>query len=207
MATLTYTFDTLKVAILANTEEQAGSAFETELPNMIGRAERICYRALDLEIFDTEDGSKSTTIGDPELAAPDNSLVVRSVRLGTNPLVRRTRTMVRNYLDEVSAQGVPLYFAQVSTSLLIVAPRPDAIYAANQVANVLPAGLSDSNTTTVLSLHAADLLFWATMVEARTFQQAVDGEADLALSKANFTEALTVAKMVDWQRVKRVDYL
>ena len=203
MATITYTFASLKQAVIDYAEDDFAD-FATELPSAIGRAELACYRDLDLEIFDQTDTTKSTVAGTKTLATPDNSIMVRSLRLGTTRVLPRARTMIEHYQDIVPA-GTPLYFCEISDAELLLAPVPDAVLLATQVAVIRPAGLSDSNTTSWLSLNAPDLLFWATMKEVRGWQQAVDDPTDLAHAASEYAAKLAATK-AETRHLKRVDY-
>lgn len=190
MAT-SYTFDTLKTA-LVDWSEDSFSDFADEIPDIIALAETRCLRELDLELFDTTDTSKSTAIGDPELDLADDGIVLRSLYVNDALVLPRAESYV-NYYDGLVSTGQPLYWCQHAETSVLLAPTPDAVYSTRQRVMKRPAGLSASTTTTWLSTHAGDLLFWACMAQAESWAKTTD-TGDAAVAEAEYQKLLPAAR-------------
>lgn len=204
MATISYTFDTLKIELRNWAEgSEAGTFpdFEESLDEIIGLAERACYRDLELEIFDQTDTSKATAVGVGTLELADDAILLRSLWVNAEPAEQRAESYVR-YYQKITGQALPLYWAQSGETEILLAPIPGAIYATEQRVLKPPTGLSASAQTSFLSEHAGDLLFQACMLQAQAFDKE---SQEFDRSNARYQDLLVRARH-ELRRTMRVDY-
>lgn len=184
-----YSYDTLVEAL----QEWSSDFFDDyldQLPDIIAKAETRLLRDLGLELFNQTDTSKSTAAATETLALPDGAIQLHSLFLDGNPVLPREESYVRHY-QTIATSDLPRYWCQQAETSVILAPIPDAVYAARMRVMIRPAGLSDANPTTWLSTHAGDLLFWQAMSQTESWNKAPD---DLAIAETRYMALLPAAK-------------
>lgn len=182
---LTYT---QYVADLANllVVPTGDAGFQTVLPNIIDDAEQRLYRELDLLNTEVRDSSSAVSTGTRTFNLPTSVgtfLVTDQINIITpagtvnpengsrNPLTPTSKEMLDFLWPSSSGSTVPIYFAMISQTTVILAPWPDQAYQAEVVGTQRPAPLTSSNTTTLLSWYFPDLMIAASMVFAAGYQK------------------------------------
>lgn len=191
---LTYAQYVTELALLAVIPEDDAN-FLSNLPSAINYAEERCYRELNLLSTIVRDTSQSVVANTRNFTLPSSLgrfVVVNGINILTpvgsgssdgtrNPVMQSTR----DYIDyawpsntAAAATTVPEYFAMITDQTVIFGPPPGASFLAEVVGTIRPTPLSDSNTTTFLSLYLPDLLLAASMVQVAGFKQNYGQQAD-----------------------------
>lgn len=155
--------------------ESNETSMVAELDFIIELAEKRIYRSIDLE-----NGWKYSSVaasqGTELVALPSDSVVIRQVEYvvtGTNArtaLLQKDVSFIHDYTGDITAEGVPRYYAHYDDTQILVGPSPDATASTFEIAHTYrPTQLSGSQTTTWLSLEAPDVLLYACLKELATF--------------------------------------
>lgn len=168
-----YTYDSL-TAIVKTYAEDNDPEFSANVGDFIAKGELRCLRDLELETF--EQWLQVTVSGSDRVVAKGADVVEVNDLWIRNPsgqewveCPRRSFEYCIAYAPIETDIGTPAYYAEYDEDNIYVVPTPDQTYATGNArirATIRPAGLSGSVATTFLSLHFADLLFQAVMVEA-----------------------------------------
>ena len=159
--------------------------FLTALTNIIDDAEQRIYRELDLLNTIVRDTSSTLTANSRNFTLPQSGgrfVVTESMNVFTpvgNTTNRKQLVPVsREWLDAVwgnetapSTPSVPDYYAMITDQTIIVGPSPDAAYTMEVVGTIRPQPLSQSNSTTYLTLYLPDLFIAASMVFSVAYQR------------------------------------
>lgn len=173
------------------------ATWATELPLVIDRAEQRCYRDLDMLATKANYVFGSSNSGQLALArqqtiplqnpATGAGLFIAVEKINVFTPVGASSSGTRNQLVRVAPQfidlcwpsdatspGVPLYYAMLSDSNLLIGPPPNSSYAWEVFGPVRPTPLSSANSSTVLTQNYPDLFFAAAMVEAGIYMRYVE---------------------------------
>lgn len=170
---ISYTYTELTDVIKGFAEDN-DPEFVSNIDDFIAKAETRCLRDLDLELFEqwlevTISGG-SRTVTKPADVIEVNDLYVRSPSLKKwMECPRRSFEYCVSYAPTETDTGVPRFYSEYSQTQIYVVPTPNQSYTSGNArirATIRPTGLSDTTSTTFLSLHFADLLFSACMIEA-----------------------------------------
>lgn len=162
-------------ADLKNWLENDETDFSSTLPRIIALGEERAVRDLDLDIFKETD-TGTTTASDDTISAPTGMLEASTLYIETGGeryfLKRRNYDWMRWYTSgDTSLTEQPEYFTELNDDdEILLAPTPDASYSYTLRYVERPEGLSASNTSTWLSDHAGDVLFYACLKESETYQ-------------------------------------
>jgi hypothetical protein len=197
--TFSYTYTTLKTAILDTIEDGADSAsdeFLAQLDNFIGLGELRLLRDLNLETFDADAPTTTFSVGSVVLAKPADMVRERTIWYvnGSSEIVYltpKTREYCLMYWPNRATQGEPLYYAEVDETNWEVVPTPNAARTVSFRIMKRPLGLSSTTATTFLSTYAPDLLLYACLIEAESFVTA----EQLQIWKARYEEKIPGAVM------------
>lgn len=121
----------------------------------------------------------SLTGGNPDAAIPADIVTPRWIRIQNgDTLLQKDESYIRELWPSAAATGVPKYYAWSGdgTVNFIVAPTPAVATTLEIGYTYRIAGLSSGNPTNWLSVNAADLLFYACMLEAMAFLKMTDVE-------------------------------
>ena len=143
------------------------------IPNVIDDSEQRIYRELDLLSTIVRDQSGTLTANSRNFTLPQSNgqfVVTESMNVFTpvslttyrNQLIPVSREwMDAVYPDEEAAvccgPSVPKYYAMITDQSIIVGPPPDQNYIMEVVGTIRPVPLSQTNTTTYLTLYLPDL--------------------------------------------------
>lgn len=167
--------------------------FQTMLPGMIDYAEQRIYRELDLLNTVFRDSSTALTAGNRNFNFPTTAngpfVTVQGINVVTpagNQPDSGTRValqpVARDFLDTVynvaGSIGVPQLFAMIDQDSIIVGPWPNANYVVEIIGTIRPNPLSQSNTTTFLTLYLPDLFIAGSMIFASGYQRDFGSQAD-----------------------------
>lgn len=150
----------LKADLMQNADDYS-SDFMANMDTIIAESETKALRDLDLEFMQDEADAGTLAIGVRTLSRPTSLLKINAIYLvvgGVRKFIeKRTKSYCETY-GEDQTQGRPVYWAEQSEDYLYFVGTPDAEYQCIGYGLVRPDGLSESNPTTWLSLHAGDLL-------------------------------------------------
>jgi hypothetical protein len=170
---ISYTYSSL-VTELQSYEEDDGSEFAAQIPNIILGAEQAVVRDLRLSLFDSESSSQTTSNGNHLVTKPTGT--INTWELGyidTNSdfqrLERRDWGYMQAYWPNRSTTGAPLFYSDMDSTQWYLAPTPNATYTLRCRVQIHPTGLSGSNTTTFVSQRFGDLLFARCMMDSERF--------------------------------------
>ena len=207
MAT-SYTYTTLKAALLSFTEELSTDTYADDIDKIIPLAEDKVLRDLDLELFDkTEAGA--FTGSNAFLTKPTDLLSVRVMHYtdasGNFQLIEpRSWAVCKDYWPKVATTtATPKYFAEYDDTSWFIAGTPASGLTVTIRFISRPAGLTSSNTTTWLGTNVGDLLFYACLVTSEQYLKADDR---IATWKTEYVERLTAAKF-ELKPETRSDYM
>lgn len=167
-------------------------AFVAILPNIIDYAEQRCYRELDLLSTVTTDASGRLTVGSRSFTlstATATFITVQEINVVTpsgyapdagtrNALLAVSKEFLNQVYNSSTGSSVPLFFAMLNNTTILVGPWPDQGYTVEVVGTIRPAPLSASNTTTFLSTYLPDLFLAASMIFASGYQKNFGAQAD-----------------------------
>lgn len=180
---LNYTQYVTELANLA-VVETTNPEFLTNLPQCITYAENRIYRDLDLLStvsavpgFSCATGSRQITWPMAQFVTVQEVNVITPVGVsdpnaGTRVnLLPVTKFWMDTCYPSPTTTGVPRYMAMLNQNTVLVAPWPDANYAAEIVGTVRPDSLSETNATTFISTYLPDLFLMASMVFISGYQR------------------------------------
>lgn len=168
MAVIT-NYGTLKTAVA---DYLARSDLATFIPNFVQNAELKAYRRLRLRFMET---SLSATISSGVIAVPSDYLEMKNLRVVSGgreyPLVRSTLEQLYEMYPLRTATGLPRVFAREGSNI-IFGPYPDTTYTIKGIYYARPATFlyegADGGTSWLTS-NAADMMLYASLVEAEPF--------------------------------------
>lgn len=182
------------VAALANMTvyDAADANFTAIIPSCINYAEQRIYRELD--ILNTVVAQTGTlTTGTRNFTLPTgtgrfvvtNAINVITPSTETSPDGGTRNAVIPVSIDFVNAvwpstgsAGLPQCYAMLTDQTVVFGPFPDAAYTVEVLGTIRPTPLSESNTTTYLSLYLPDLFLSASMVFMSGYQQNFGSQAD-----------------------------
>lgn len=205
------------IATLAVVDE-ADTAFNTILPQMITYAENRICRELDFLFTSTSITGYSLSTGSRSLTIPEGTIVVSDqiniiTPVGTsdpnsgtrNPCLPTTKEFLDAVYGSSSYTGMPQYFVPFNDNLFLFGPFPDQSYFVEIVGTYRPASLSDTNTTTFISLYLPDLFTMASMIYISGYQRDFGRQSDdpqMAQSYEGQYQLLLKGAMVEEARKK-----
>jgi hypothetical protein len=139
-------------------------------------------------------------IGNPVIPKPARWRKTTSMTLSVSgqkqPMLVRKLEYLNTYAQDVTATGVPLYYADYDYWL--VAPTPNLAYAFEALCYTRLEPLSSSNQTNWLTINAPNAMLFGTLKQTAPF---LKNDARLALWKSMFDESLLALKTEDTLRV------
>lgn len=192
---LTYSTYKTQIATMAVVDED-DPAFLTILPQAITYAENRLYRDLDFLFTSASNSSYAIEANTRTLSVPSSinfapgdqyggGVLVVAEQLNiltpagnTNPensirtpLLATTKEFLDAVYGASGATGVPKYFAPFNDDVFLVGPFADQKYYVEVVGTFRPLSLSDTRTTTFLSLYLPDLFIMASMIYVAAYQR------------------------------------
>jgi len=167
---------------LINTTENDSSEYESQISNIVERAESRLMKELDDFGLDNY-SSFSFTAGDPIVTVPEGTLVVRNVNYKTiassniTPLLQRTYEYAIDYFPHASAStGTPRYYSRKNNTEIYVVPTPASALTGEIQTTKRPLALSSATgtsatTSNYFSEFCYNALFDACMVESMIFMK------------------------------------
>ena len=167
---------------LINTTENDSSEYESQISNIVERAESRLMKELDDFGLDNY-SSFSFTAGDPIVTVPEGTLVVRNVNYKTSassnitPLLQRTYEYAIDYFPHASAStGTPRYYARKNNTEIYVVPTPASALTGEIQVTKRPLALASATgtsatTSNYFSEFCYNALFDACMVESMIFMK------------------------------------
>lgn len=215
---MTYTYTTYKAAIANElVVDPADTDFVAIFPSLIDYAEQRPYRDLDLlATVVRQSGLLTANSRNFTLPTTNGRFVVTN---GINIITPSSQTdpdaglrnpclpASRDYIDAVypsnTGADVPTHYSMITDQTVIFGPAPDAAYTAEVIGTIRPTPLSESNTTTYLTLYLPDLFFAAGMIFGSGWQKNFGSQADdpkMATSWESQYQALLMSANVEEQR-------
>ena len=167
---------------LINTTENDSNEYESQISNIVERAESRLMKELDDFGLDNY-FSFSFTAGDPIVTVPEGTLVVRNVNYKTSassnitPLLQRTYEYAIDYFPHASAStGTPRYYSRKNNTEIYVVPTPASALTGEIQTTKRPLALSSATgtsatTSNYFSEFCYNALFDACMVESMIFMK------------------------------------
>lgn len=187
MASIT-DYDTL-VQALKDIAEDDGTEFASYIPTAIDLAEERLIRELDLPDCE-EKATGALTVNSPTITKPTGFKNMQFFSINANGsdaiLKKRSEDFIMDYWPSSAIAGTPKYYADVSSTLLKIAPTPDLGYTYIMKYLKQPTKLSASNTTNYFVTDCQDLLFTACQIEMVKFMKAW---SQVAVHEQTFTSA------------------
>ena len=167
---------------LINTTENDSSEYESQISNIVERAESRLMKELDDSGLDNY-SSFTFTAGNPIVTVPEGTLVVRNVNYKTSvssniiPLLQRTYEYAIDYFPHASTStGEPRYYARKNNTEIYVVPTPASTLTGEIQTTKRPLALSSATgtsatTSNYFSEFCYNALFDACMVESMIFMK------------------------------------
>jgi hypothetical protein len=141
-------------------------------------------------------------IGNPVIPKPARWRKTTSMTLSVSgqkqPMLVRKLEYLNAYAQDVTATGVPLYYADYDYEHWFVAPTPNQAYAFEALCYTRLQPLSSANQTNWLTQNAPNAMLFGTLKQTAPF---LKNDARLALWKSMFDEALASLKTEDTLRI------
>lgn len=146
--------------------------------------------------------NSNMNIGNPVIAKPARWRKTTSMTLSVSgqkqPMLVRKLEYLNNYAQDVTATGVPLYYADYDYDHWLVAPTPNLAYAFEALCYTRLEPLSSSHQTNWLTINAPNAMLFGTLKQTAPF---LKNDARLAVWKSMFDEALVALKTEDTLRL------
>jgi hypothetical protein len=194
------TYDSLTSTVLQYLERQ-DAAVVNAIPTFITLCEfEIAQNIKTLGQMEVVDSTMN--IGNPVIPKPARWRKTTSMTLSVSgqkqPLLVRKLEYLNTYAQDVTATGVPLYYADYDYDHWLVAPTPNQAYAFEALCYTRLEPLSSSNQTNWLTQNAPNAMLFGTLKQTAPF---LKNDARLAVWKSMFDEALAALKTEDTLRV------
>ena len=194
------TYDSLTSTVLQYLE-RSDAAVVDAIPTFITMCEfEIAQNIKTLGQMEVVDSNM--TINNPVIAKPARWRKTTSMTLSVSgqkqPLLVRKLEYLNNYAQDVTATGVPLYYADYDYDHWFVAPTPNVAYAFEALCYTRLEPLSSSHQTNWLTINAPNAMLFGTLKQTAPF---LKNDARLAVWKQMFDEALAALKTEDTLRV------
>lgn len=193
--------------------ENAGPEYISNIGAFIENAEARCYREIDFDVL-RRIVTLTLTNGVSTVNAPDDFYICRFLTLidsndNRTPLLPKDPSFISEFWPVATTTGTPLYYAMLNQGAFSLAPTPGSGFTTELGYTNRPIPLSASQQTTWLSIHCADLLFYACMVEAATFMkqtpQAAAADQTATYYETRYQQAKQAA-MQEEQRKRSDEY-
>ena len=194
------TYDSLTSTVLQYLERRDDAVVEA-IPTFITLCEfEIAQYIKTLGQMEVVDSTMN--IGNPVIAKPARWRKTVSMTLSNSgskqPILLRKLEYLNAYAQDVTATGIPLYYADYDFEHWIVAPTPDQAYAFEALCYTRLQPLSSAYQTNWLTQNAPNAMLFGTLKQTAPF---LKNDARLALWKQMFDEALAALKTEDTLRV------
>ena len=194
------TYDSLTSTVLQYLERRDAAVVEA-IPTFITLCEfEIAQYIKTLGQMEVVDANMN--IGNPVIAKPARWRKTVSMTLSNSgskqPILLRKLEYLNAYAQDVTATGIPLYYADYDFEHWIVAPTPDQAYAFEALCYTRLQPLSSAYQTNWLTQNAPNAMLFGTLKQTAPF---LKNDARLALWKQMFDEALAALKTEDTLRV------
>jgi hypothetical protein len=194
------TYDSLTSTVLQYLE-RSDAAVVNAIPTFITMCEfEIAQNIKTLGQMEVVDSTMN--IGNPVIPKPARWRKTTSMTLSVSgqkqPLLVRKLEYLNTYAQDVTATGVPLYYADYDYDHWLVAPTPNQAYAFEALCYTRLEPLSSSNQTNWLTQNAPNAMLFGTLKQTAPF---LKNDARLAVWKSMFDEALVALKTEDTLRV------
>ena len=194
------TYDSLTSTVLQYLERQ-DAAVVNAIPTFITLCEfEIAQNIKTLGQMEVVDSTMN--IGNPVIPKPARWRKTTSMTLSVSgqkqPMLVRKLEYLNTYAQDVTATGIPLYYADYDYDHWLVAPTPNQAYAFEALCYTRLEPLSSSNQTNWLTQNAPNAMLFGTLKQTAPF---LKNDARLAVWKSMFDEALVALKTEDTLRV------
>jgi hypothetical protein len=194
------TYDSLTSTVLQYLERRDAAVVEA-IPTFITLCEfEIAQYIKTLGQMEVVDSTMN--IGNPVIAKPARWRKTVSMTLSNSgskqPILLRKLEYLNAYAQDVTATGIPLYYADYDYEHWIVAPTPNQAYAFEALCYTRLQPLSSAYQTNWLTQNAPNAMLFGTLKQTAPF---LKNDARLALWKQMFDEALAALKTEDTLRV------
>jgi len=181
--------------------ERSDAAVVNAIPTFITMCEfEIAQNIKTLGQMEVVDSNMN--IGNPVSPKPARWRKTTSMTLSVSgqkqPMLVRKLEYLNAYAQDVTATGIPLYYADYDYDHWLVAPTPNQAYAFEALCYTRLEPLSSTNQTNWLTQNAPNAMLFGTLKQTAPF---LKNDARLALWKQMFDEALASLKTEDTLRI------
>lgn len=216
---MTYTYSSYKTAIAGQlVVDPTDTDFLAMFPSLIEYGEQRIYRDTDLiNAVIRQTGTLTAAVRTFTLPSVSGRFVVTN---GINIITPYTQTVPdsgtrnqclpvsRDWIDYVwpstTGSGTPNSYAMLTDQTVIFGPAPDQAYTAEVIGTIRPTPLSDTNTTTYLTLYLPDLFFVAGMIFGSGWQKNFGAQSDDPRASVSwedqYTKLLSSANMEEQRK-------
>lgn len=195
------TYDSLTATVLQYLERSDAAVVEF-IPTAITMAEFEI--AQDIKTLGQMEVVTSTmNAGNPVIAKPARWRKTVSMTLATasgqkQPIYLRKLEYLNSYWPDVTATGVPTYYADYDYEHWLVAPTPSTAFAFEALCYTRLEPLSSANQTNWLTQNAPNAMLYGTLKQTAPF---IKDDARLALWSGLFDGAMAALKTEDQLRI------
>jgi hypothetical protein len=194
------TYDSLTNSILQYLE-RSDAAVVAAIPTFITLCEfEIAQNIKTLGQMEVVDSTMQ--IGNPIIPKPARWRKTTSITLSNSgskqPVLVRKLEYLNTYAQDVTATGIPLYYADYDYDHWLVAPTPDKAYPFEALCYTRLQPLSSGNQTNWLTQNAPNAMLFGALKQTAPF---LKNDARMALWKQMFDDALAALKTEDTLRV------
>lgn len=169
--------------------ETDDDSLEQIVPSIIDYAENRIYRELDLLSTTVRDRTGLMTADSRNFTLPQAQgrfVVIDGINvLSSGVRVAQLQPVSLEFLDAAwpsetatAASATPEYFAMITDQEIAFGPAPGSTWGVEVIGEIRPTPLSDSNTTTYLTLYLPDLFVCASMVFASGYTRNFGSQSD-----------------------------
>jgi len=202
----TCTYAGLKADLLENAEDYS-SELMAHLDSIIGEAETMVLRDLDLGIFqDFITTAGTLTAHQRSVVRPSGVVKINSMYLVVGTARKFIEKRAQGYCEiygEDATEGLPKYWAETSDGALYFVKTPDQAYPMLPYGIVRPDGLSETVPETWLSTYAGDLLYAACKIRAEQF---LTNPSAAGMWQADYNNKLLPTAKIELRGMSRESY-
>jgi hypothetical protein len=194
------TYDSLSADVQSYLERTDQATID-KIPTFIMLAEQIIASEIKF-MGNLTVNTFSLTANDPVIEKPARWRKTVSMSITVNgqkqPVLLRKYEYLRTYWPNATQTDTPLYYADYDYYHWLIAPTPDAAYAAEVLYYERIQPLDSSNQTNWFTMYAPQALLYGTLLQAMPF---LKNDARVQLWQTMYAQYMAALKAEDLQRI------
>ena len=194
------TYDSLSADVQSYLERTDQATID-KIPTFIMLAEQIIASEIKF-MGNLTVNTFSLTASDPVIEKPARWRKTVSMSITVNgqkqPVLLRKYEYLRTYWPNATQTDTPLYYADYDYYHWLIAPTPDAAYAAEVLYYERIQPLDSSNQTNWFTMYAPQALLYGTLLQAMPF---LKNDARVQLWQTMYAQYMAALKAEDLQRI------